>query len=117
MRAQIQFDQSEVNMDSCFFRNEAIKDEDDYILIGLVQDEVAELVPAHEDCANSRNDHVQPDALLGDFVPDLMRHRDDLAPHRQIAEHLAAMPDRRLGLRGRFHPAAMRAAAVFARRG
>ena len=38
-------------MDTCFFCNEAIENEDEYILIGLVQDEAAELVPAHQDCA------------------------------------------------------------------
>ena len=27
-------------MDTCFFCNEAIENEDDYILIGLVQDEL-----------------------------------------------------------------------------
>ena len=42
-----------------FFCNEAIENEDDYILIGLVEDEVVELVPAHQDCANSRSDHVE----------------------------------------------------------
>jgi hypothetical protein len=52
MRAQAQFDQSEVIMDTCFLCNKAIESEDDYILIGLVHDEVAELVPAHQDCAN-----------------------------------------------------------------
>ena len=41
-------------MDTCFFCNKAIENEDDYILIGLVQDEVAELVPAHQDCTNKR---------------------------------------------------------------
>ena len=46
-------------MDTCFFCNEAIENEDDYILIGLVQDEVAELVPVHQDCADSRSDHVE----------------------------------------------------------
>ena len=49
-------------MDTCFFCNEAIENEDEYILIGLVQEDVAELVPAHQDCANSRSDHVE---LLG----------------------------------------------------
>ena len=49
-------------MDTCFFCHQAIENEDDYILIGLVQDEVAELVPAHQDCASFRSDHVE---LLG----------------------------------------------------
>jgi len=56
-REQTEFDQSEVIMDTCFFCNEAIENEDDYILIGLVQDEAAELVPAHQDCASLRSDH------------------------------------------------------------
>jgi hypothetical protein len=43
-------------MDTCFFCNKAIENEDEYILIGLVQDEVAELVPAHQDCGS---DHVE----------------------------------------------------------
>jgi hypothetical protein len=60
-----QFDQSEMIMDTCFFCNEAIeKNEDEYILIGLVEDEVAEFVPAHHDCANSRSDHVELFDLL-----------------------------------------------------
>jgi hypothetical protein len=64
MRAQAQFDQSEVIMDTCFLCNKAIESEDDYILIGLVHDEVAELVPAHQDCANLGSDHVEPFGLL-----------------------------------------------------
>ena len=56
-REQTEFDQSEVIMDTCFFCNEAIENEDDYILIGVVQDEAAELVPAHQDCASLRSDH------------------------------------------------------------
>jgi hypothetical protein len=51
-------------MDTCFFCNEAIENEDDYILIGLVQDEAAELVPAHQDCASLRSDHVELFGLL-----------------------------------------------------
>jgi hypothetical protein len=51
-------------MDTCFFCNEPIENEDEYILIGLVQDEVAELVPAHRDCANLRSDHVELFSLL-----------------------------------------------------
>jgi hypothetical protein len=51
-------------MDTCFFCNKAIENEDEYILIGLVQDEAAELVPAHQDCANSRSDHVELFGLL-----------------------------------------------------
>jgi hypothetical protein len=51
-------------MDTCFFCHQAIENEDEYILIGLVQDEVAELVPAHQDCANSRSDHVELFGLL-----------------------------------------------------
>jgi hypothetical protein len=51
-------------MDTCFFCNKAIENEDDYILIGLVQDEVAELVPAHQDCANARNDDIELFGLL-----------------------------------------------------
>ena len=39
-REQTEFDQSEVIMDTCFFCNGAIENEDDYILIGLVQDEL-----------------------------------------------------------------------------
>jgi hypothetical protein len=61
---QSEFDQSEVIMDICFLCNKAIENEDDYVLIGLVQDEVAELVPAHQDCANSRSDHVELFDLL-----------------------------------------------------
>ena len=45
-------------MDTCFFCHQAIENEDEYILIGLVQDQVAELVPAHQDCA--------PPVLSGD---------------------------------------------------
>jgi hypothetical protein len=63
-RAETQFDQSEVIMDTCFFCHQAIENEDEYVLIGLVQDEVAELVPAHQDCANSRSDHVELFGLL-----------------------------------------------------
>jgi hypothetical protein len=51
-------------MDTCFFCHRVIENEDEYILIGLVQDEVAELVPAHQDCANSRNDDVEFFGLL-----------------------------------------------------
>jgi hypothetical protein len=51
-------------MDTCFFCRQVIENEDDYILIGLVQDEVAELVPAHRDCADSRSDHVELFGLL-----------------------------------------------------
>jgi hypothetical protein len=51
-------------MDTCFLCNKEIENEDDYILIGLVQDEVAELVPAHQGCANSRSDHVELFDLL-----------------------------------------------------
>ena len=51
-------------MDTCFFCNKTIENEDDYILIGLVQEDVAELVPAHQDCANSRSDHVELFDLL-----------------------------------------------------
>jgi hypothetical protein len=46
-------------MDTCFFFHQAIENEDEYILIGLVQDAVAELVPVHQDCANSGSDYVQ----------------------------------------------------------
>ena len=46
-------------MDTCFFCHQAIETEDEYILIGLVQDEVAELVPAHQDSADSRSDDVE----------------------------------------------------------
>ena len=56
---QSEFDQSEVMMDKCFFCDKAIENEDEYILFGLVQDEAAELVPAHQDCASSRSDHVE----------------------------------------------------------
>jgi hypothetical protein len=51
-------------MDIRFFCNKAIENEDEYVLTGLVQDEVAELVPAHQDCANSRSDHVELFGLL-----------------------------------------------------
>ena len=51
-------------MDTCFFCRQVIENEDDYILIGLVQDEVAELVPAHQDSANLRSDHVEVFGLL-----------------------------------------------------
>jgi hypothetical protein len=47
-------------MDTCFFCHQAIENEDEYILIGLVEDEVVELVPAHQDCADSGSDHVEP---------------------------------------------------------
>jgi len=57
-------DQSEVIMDTCFFCNKAIENEDDYMLIGLVQDEAAELVLAHQDCAGLRSDHVELFGLL-----------------------------------------------------
>jgi hypothetical protein len=46
-------------MDTCFFCHQPIENEDEYILIGLIEDEVAELVPAHQDCANLRSDHVE----------------------------------------------------------
>jgi hypothetical protein len=39
-------------MDTCFFCHQAIENEDEYILIGSVQDQVVELVPAHQDCTN-----------------------------------------------------------------
>jgi hypothetical protein len=51
-------------MNTCFFCNKAIENEDDYILIGLVQDEAAELAPAHQDCASLRSDHVELFGLL-----------------------------------------------------
>jgi hypothetical protein len=51
-------------MDTCFLCNKEIENENDYILIGLVQDEAAELVPAHQDCANSRSDDVELFGLL-----------------------------------------------------
>jgi len=38
-RAQTRFDQSAMIMDTRFFCNEAIENEDEYILIGLVRDE------------------------------------------------------------------------------
>ena len=63
-RAQTRFDQSEVLMDTCFFCHQAIENEDEYILIGLVRDQVAELAPAHQDCADSRSDHVELFGLL-----------------------------------------------------
>jgi hypothetical protein len=63
-RAQTQLDQSELVMDICFFCNNAIENEDEYILIGLVQDEVAELVPAHQDCADSGSDDVELFGLM-----------------------------------------------------
>ena len=53
-RGQTELNQSELIMDTCFFCNKTIENEDDYILIGLVQEDVAELVPAHQDCANKR---------------------------------------------------------------
>jgi hypothetical protein len=46
-------------MDTCFVCHESIENEDEYILIGLVEDDVAELVPAHQDCANLGSDHVE----------------------------------------------------------
>ena len=58
-------------MDTCFLCNKAIENEDDYILIGLVQDEVAELVPTHQDCADSRNDHVELFGLLESPPPSV----------------------------------------------
>ena len=51
-------------MDTCFFCSKAIENEDEYILIGLVQDEVAELMPARQDCANLGSDHVELFDLL-----------------------------------------------------
>jgi hypothetical protein len=63
-RAQTLVDQSEVIVDTCFICQRAIENEDDYILIGLVGDEVAELVPAHQNCANSRSDDVELFGLL-----------------------------------------------------
>jgi hypothetical protein len=51
-------------MDTCFLCHQAIENEDEYILIGLIQDEIAELVPAHQDCADSRSDHVELFGLL-----------------------------------------------------
>jgi hypothetical protein len=51
-------------MDTCFFCKKGIENEDEYILIGLVQDEVAELVPAHQDCADLGSDHVELFGLL-----------------------------------------------------
>jgi hypothetical protein len=62
--AQTQFDQSWVIMDMCFFCHQAIENEDEYILVGLVQDEVAELVPAHQDCPSLGSDHVEFFGLL-----------------------------------------------------
>jgi hypothetical protein len=62
--AQTLVDQSEVILDTCFCCHQAIENEDDYILIGLVEDEVAELVPVHQDCANSRSDDVELFGLL-----------------------------------------------------
>jgi hypothetical protein len=53
-----QLDQSKVIMDTCFFCHQPIENEDEYILIELIKDEVAELVPAHQDCPNSRSDHA-----------------------------------------------------------
>jgi hypothetical protein len=50
-------DTIEVIMETCFFCNEAIKD-DDYILIDVAgDDDVAELVPAHQDCPNNASDN------------------------------------------------------------
>jgi hypothetical protein len=51
-------------MDTCFFCHQVIENEDENILIGLVEDDVSELVPAHQDCANSRSDHVELFGLL-----------------------------------------------------
>jgi hypothetical protein len=51
-------------MDTCFFCHQAIENEDEYILIGLVPDEAAELVPAHQACANLRSHHVELFGLL-----------------------------------------------------
>jgi hypothetical protein len=58
-------------MDFCFFGNEAIENEDDYILIGLVQNEAAELVPAHQDCASLRSNHVELFGLLESPPPGM----------------------------------------------
>jgi hypothetical protein len=58
-------------MNICFLCNKAIDNEDEYILIGLVQDEAAELVPAHQDCASSRSDHVELFALLESPPPGM----------------------------------------------
>jgi hypothetical protein len=58
-------------MDNCFFCNRAIENEDEYILIGLVEDDIVELVPAHQDCANSRSDHVELFSLLESTPPGM----------------------------------------------
>jgi hypothetical protein len=58
-------------MDKCFFCDKAIENEDEYILFGLVQDEAAELVPAHQDCASSRSDHVELFGLLESPPPGM----------------------------------------------
>ena len=63
-QGKVKFDQSEVIMNTCFFCKKAIENEDEYILIGLVQDEVAELVPAHQNCADLGSDHVELFGLL-----------------------------------------------------
>ena len=58
-------------MDTCFFCSKAIENEDEYILIGLVQDEAAELVPAHQNCASLRSDHVELFGLLESPPPEM----------------------------------------------
>ena len=59
-------------MDTCLcLCCEAIENENDYLLIGLVQHEVAELVPAHQDCASSRSDHVELFGLLESRPPGM----------------------------------------------
>ena len=70
-REQTELDQCEVIMNTCFFCNKAIENENDYILIGLVQDEAAELVPAHQDCASLRSDHVELFGLLESPPPGM----------------------------------------------
>jgi hypothetical protein len=58
-------------MDACFFCHQAIENDDEYILIGLVKDEVVELVPAHQDCANLGSDHVELFGLLESPPPGM----------------------------------------------
>ena len=79
-------------MDTCFFCHQAIENEDEHILTGLAQDEVIELVPAHQDCADPRSDHVEPDALLGDLAPDPHHHCVDVAPHGHVATATCSHP-------------------------
>jgi hypothetical protein len=62
-------------MDTCVLCHQAIENEDEYILIGLVQDEVARLVPAHQDCVNLGSDHVEFFGVLESRPPGTIDSR------------------------------------------